>query len=282
MRYGPRPNGMRPLRLLLAPLTAALALTGTASCATPGPRSEPPPPGLAGQDWSVETLTVGGRTLAGARGAGLGIAAATPEQAEGDLGCNRFTARVEYRGTATLTVRNSGPMTGLACEDLPFEEAFGKLLFSGPLTYEVQPGRAVLRTAAGDSATLAAKPRTPDAPLLATVWTVDSLVGKETASSLPAGAEGKARFTLNADGSASGNLGCNRFNAKATVQGDSVTFGPLTTTRMACLGPEGEVERALTELFGSGPLTWRIQDDTLTLTGAAGTALIAKAASAVE
>ncbi|WP_371616679.1 META domain-containing protein [Streptomyces sp. NBC_00454] len=137
--------------------------------------------------------------------------------------------------------------------------------------------------AEGNVISLSTKSGTPEAPLVATVWTVDSLIGGGTASSLPAGAQGRARFTLAADGSASGSLGCNRFNAKATVAGDSLTFGPLTTTRMACTGPEGSVEQALTELFGSGPLAWKVQGDTLTLTAVApGTGITAKAASAVE
>lgn len=180
-----------------------------------------------------------------------------------------------------MTVR-PGSSTDMACENMRFETAFAKL-FQGRLAVRETPDTVTLKTAEGDMINLSTKPRTPDAPLVATVWTVDSLLDGATASSLPAGAGGRARFTLAADGSASGNLGCNRFNAKAAVEGGSVTFGPLTTTRMACLGPEGEVERALTGLFGGGPLQWRIQGDALTLTSAgSGAGITAKAASAVE
>ncbi len=51
---------------------------------------------------------------------------------------------------------------------------------------------------------------------------------------------------------------------------------------MACTGPLGDLERTLTELFGSGPLTWRIQGPGLTLTAADGRGLTARAASAAE
>ncbi|MFJ9343515.1 META domain-containing protein [Streptomyces sp. NPDC101733] len=116
---------------------------------------------------------------------------------------------------------------------------------------------------------------TPDAPLVATTWVVDSATG--------AGApEGRARFALTPEGQASGNLGCNRFSAPATVEGATLTVGPLTTTRMACEGSAGAVEQALTGLFGSGPLTWKIQDHTLTLTAPDGGTLRAEAASAAE
>ncbi|MEU6894992.1 META domain-containing protein [Streptomyces sp. NPDC046557] len=135
------------------------------------------------------------------------------------------------------------------------------------------------------SGTVDAKPSpqpVPDAPLTVTEWTVTALGRDGTASAVPADLAGTARFTLAGDGSASGGLGCNRFTAEAAVAGASLTFGPPATTRMACEGPAGEVERALTTLFESGPLTWRIQGRTLTLTGADGAGLTAEAASAAE
>ncbi|WP_329196897.1 MULTISPECIES: META domain-containing protein [unclassified Streptomyces] len=121
-----------------------------------------------------------------------------------------------------------------------------------------------------------------DAPLTATGWTVTALTRGGAASPVSAEAAGKARFTLAPDGAASGGLGCNRFTAKATVEGASLTFGPIASTRMACAGGAGEVERALTALFGGGPLGWQVHGRTLTLTGADGSGLIAEAASAAE
>ncbi|WP_121015650.1 META domain-containing protein [Streptomyces sp. 3211.6] len=116
------------------------------------------------------------------------------------------------------------------------------------------------------------------APLTVTDWTVTALSG----APVPAGAAGRARFTLAPDGTAGGSLGCNRFSAPAAVTGDTVTFGPVTSTRMACEGPPGEVERTLTGLFGAGPLAWKIHGRTLTLTAADGRTLTAEAASAAE
>lgn len=131
----------------------------------------------------------------------------------------------------------------------------------------------------GNTIAVTAKPPVPDAPLTATEWTVNALISGGTVSPVPAAAAGKAVFTIAADGTASGSLGCNRFSAKAAVDGPEVTFGPLTTTRMACPGPPGELERALTELLGSGPLTWMIQAQALTLTAPDGKGLTARAAS---
>lgn len=276
---------MRTLPLLPAALVAVLALSATATaCGDDGASgSTRPDRGFTGT-WSVVSLTVDGLTLTAPDAAQLTLEPGRTgheAQATGNYGCNGFTARVVFDSETTMTAR-PGASTDMACENMRFETAFAKL-FQGRLTVREQPDAVTLKTAEGNEISLSTKPRTPDAPLVATVWTVDSLLGAGTASSLPSGAQGKARFTVGADGSASGSLGCNRFNAKATVEGPSITFGPLTTTRMACTGPEGQVERTLTELFGSGRLDWRIQGDTLELTASAdGKGLTAKAASAAE
>lgn len=275
---------MRTLPLLPAALVAVLALSATATACgdgggTPGTK---PGRGFSGS-WSVESLTVDGKTLSAPAAARLSVEPGKDHEAEatGNYGCNGFTAAVVFDSAAAMTV-TPGAHTDMACPDLPFETAFAEL-FRGPLTMERSLEKITLKAPDGNVITLSSKPPAPAAPLLATQWTVDSLIKGETASSVPADAEGRARFTLAADGTASGSLGCNRFNATAVVEGNRLTFGPLTTTRMACEGGPGEVERTLAELFGSGPLDWKVQGDALTLTATgSGTGITAKAASAVE
>ncbi|MGW0365079.1 META domain-containing protein [Streptomyces sp. NPDC002990] len=235
-----------------------------------------PPPGPTGS-WSVASLTTGGRTLHAPDAARMDLG---EEKATGNYGCNAFTAEVTFEGTSALTV-TPGATTTMACEHMDFEAAFAKL-FRGRLTIDAGPERLTLKAADGSTLAMTSKAPVPDAPLTGTVWTVDSLISGETVSSVPAEAAGKARFTLAADSTASGSLGCNRFSAEAAVEGSSVTFGPLTSTRIACEGPAGEVERALSGLFGSGRLSWKIQGGTLTLTAPDGKGLTARAASAAE
>ncbi|MGW6691144.1 META domain-containing protein [Streptomyces sp. NPDC054961] len=276
---------MRTLPLLPAALVAVLALSATATaCGDEGAaRGTRPDRGFTGT-WSVVSLTEGGRTLTAPDAAGLTLRPGKgghEAEVTGNYGCNGFTARVVFDSGTTMTVR-PGSSTDMACENMRFETAFARL-FQGRLTVREQPDAVTLKTPEGNEISLTTKPRTPAAPLLATVWIVDSLLDGDTASSLPAEAAGKARFTVAADGSASGGLGCNRFDAKATVEGGSLTFGPLATTRMACTGPQGQVEQALTALFAAGRLGWHIQDDTLHLTTADATkGLTAKASSAAE
>ncbi|MFD3547246.1 META domain-containing protein [Streptomyces sp. NPDC058655] len=264
---------MRTLRHVPIGLALALALVACGGAAED--RSEPPP-GAAGS-WRVESLTTGGRTLHAPAQARLDLA---EDEAKGNYGCNGFTAKVVREGRTALTV-TPGASTTMACADQAFEVEFAKL-FRGRLTLDRGPDRLTLKAADGSTLALTSEPRTPDAPLTATQWTVDSLTSGDSVSSVPAEAAGRARFTLAPDATASGSLGCNRFSATAAVDGSTVSFGPLTTTRLACEGPAGEVERALTELFGSGPLTARIQGGSLVLTAPDGKGLGAKATTAVE
>ncbi|MCX4779441.1 META domain-containing protein [Streptomyces sp. NBC_01264] len=276
---------MRTLPLLPAALVAVLALSATATaCGDGGGAQGTRPLVVFSGSWSVESLTVDGKKLpAPASAARLSVERGKGDEAvaTGNYGCNGFTSAVVFDSPSTMTV-TPGATTELACADLPFETAYRKL-FRGELTVERSGETITLKAPDGNTIALNSKPPAPNAPLVATQWTVDSLVKGESASSVPAGAEGRARFTVAADGNISGNLGCNRFNASAAVEGNRITVGPLTSTRMACEGASGEVERALTELFGGSPLVWKIQGDTLTLTATGpGTGLTAKAASAVE
>uniref|UniRef100_A0AAU2JSC3 META domain-containing protein n=1 Tax=Streptomyces sp. NBC_00049 TaxID=2903617 RepID=A0AAU2JSC3_9ACTN len=268
---------MGTYRHVHAPAALALVLTlALAGCGRPAQSVGAPLPDVVGS-WAVESLTTGGRTLHAPASAHVDIG---HDRAKGNYGCNGFTAEVVVDGSSALTV-TPGVSTDMACDDLAFETVFATLL-KGRLTIDRGPDRLTLKTADGSTIAMTSKPPATDAPLVVTQWTVDSLTSGDSVSSIPAEAAGTARFTLTPDGGASGNLGCNRFSAKATVDGPSVTFGPLTTTRMACEGPAGQVERALTELFGSGPLAWKIEDRTLTLTAPDGKGLVAKGATAVE
>ncbi|MEU9142322.1 META domain-containing protein [Streptomyces sp. NPDC048349] len=264
---------MRTLRHLPTGLALLLAL---AACAGSGDAGRSPLPDPVGS-WAVESLTTGGRTLHAPAAARVDLG---QDEATGNYGCNGFTAEVVLEGTSALTV-TPGASTTMACENQEFENAFARL-FTGRLTIDRGPDRLTLKTADGSTIAMTSQPPAPDAPLAATEWTVDGLVDGATVSSVPAEAAGRARFTLAPDGAASGSLGCNRFSAKAAVDGSTVTFGPLTTTRMACEGAAGEVERTLTALLGSGPLTWKVQGQNLTLTAPDGKGLTAKGATAAE
>ena len=65
-----------------------------------------------------------------------------------------------------------------------------------------------------------------------------------------------------------GSAGCNTYNGTYTVDGSSISFGPLATTKMACPVADTAVETAF--LAGlAGAKTWWIQTLFLVLEGVA-------------
>ncbi|GAA3129288.1 hypothetical protein GCM10010521_14370 [Streptomyces rameus] len=98
-------------------------------------------------------------------------------------------------------------------------------------------------------------------PLTGVDWRVDSLTVGGTTRHAPAA----ARLRID-DGKAAGNLGCNQFSARATVDGDRITIGNLRTTRMACDKARMDFERALARALTTGTLVAKTDAAKLTLT----------------
>lgn len=100
-------------------------------------------------------------------------------------------------------------------------------------------------------------------------WKVSSLTVQGQKSTAPA----DAHIEIDAEGKATGSLGCNRFTADAGLEGDKVTIGPGTTTGMGCAKDVQRFENALGKAL-HGELRAEVagEDDerTLTLTTARG------------
>src|SRR5262245_30075282 len=98
------------------------------------------------------------------------------------------------------------------------------------------------------------------ADLAGTSWTLIDLGGT-------APAEGtSATLAFDASDAVTGNAGCNTFNGHATVEGSSIDFGPLATTRMAC--PEAQMSLETAYLGALDAATsWKIQEGRLILDG---------------
>lgn len=98
------------------------------------------------------------------------------------------------------------------------------------------------------------------------VWTVVELFG--TPASLGAGAR-PATLTFEVDSArAGGFLGCNRYGASYSVDGDSIDFGPIISTKMACA--EGmELERRMSEALEAA-VRYEVTADSLVLLGPTG------------
>jgi heat shock protein HslJ len=67
-------------------------------------------------------------------------------------------------------------------------------------------------------------------PLAGSDWKLVALDGE------PVAKDARASLTFASPTSVNGNGGCNNFVGGVTLSGDSVTFGNLAATRMACMG----------------------------------------------
>jgi heat shock protein HslJ len=79
---------------------------------------------------------------------------------------------------------------------------------------------------------------TPTGGLEGTSWTLVEIDGRE-----PAG-DTVPTIAFDEAGNVSGSAGCNTFMGTPTIEGSSISMGPLGTTRMACAGAAGLLETA--------------------------------------
>ncbi|MFE4536600.1 META domain-containing protein [Streptomyces scopuliridis] len=231
--------------------------------------------------WHVDSVTVGGKKTAAPNGASVEID--SQGRASAKTGCNSIGADVTVEGDTVTVGKKQSTLIGCPKELETFERALSGA-FSGTLKATVQDKRLTLTTADGDAIALTSE---PPAPLVGTEWTVGALGRGATATSLPKGTDGKARFTFREDGeelSLEGSLGCNSFSAPARLTEPEpgapgiLTIGRVSSTRKLCPGPEMTLERQVQKVL-EGKVAYELGHRGLTLTSAGGQGLSATAAA---
>lgn len=107
----------------------------------------------------------------------------------------------------------------------------------------------------------------PDQPLEGTTWVLDGLEAGSGDEGVVASVPSGVRATIRLDGDRLGvDTGCNTGGATATVDGDTLTVGPLALTKRGCEPNATEVERFMTQIL-QGPLAVEIDGQVLRLTG---------------
>ena len=100
------------------------------------------------------------------------------------------------------------------------------------------------------------------------------LVSHGSASSqTPAAPDVETSIEFGSDGQMNGNVGCNGFGGDFTVEGDTITFGPIVSTMMFCEGPVGEQEAATLVVFQESA-SFVLDGDTLTVTSGDGSSVL--------
>ncbi|MFJ8823670.1 META domain-containing protein [Streptomyces sp. NPDC102467] len=265
----------RSTRALFTAALPLVALTTVAACGNekaPGTVKVGGAP-VAGVTWNVESMTVDGATTKAPGSAYLKFV--SDERVRGNYGCNDFDAQARVGGDSVDL--GQAKTTLMACADKKqraFEKTFARALADKNTVKAHGDDHLTLTRANGDTITLT---KQRDAELVGTKWAVDTLYSGAAAQSLPKAAQGRARLVFDKDGHVSANLGCNSGRAKATVKDGHVTFGPLNSTRMGCVGEAAELEKTMKHVL-DGTSRYEVQGDGLTLTAADGTAVGLKAA----
>ncbi|MFE0513313.1 META domain-containing protein [Streptomyces sp. NPDC058964] len=251
--------------VVLVPLAAACG-NEHAGSATAGAQRP-----VTGVHWTVDSVTVDGADHRAPPGAHVEIG--DDGRAEGNYGCNHFSARAAFEGDR-IRLRDTA-VTEMACGSRPmaFERTLARTLAAGPLTTKVKGGELTLTTSDGDTVHLTEE---PDAPLQGTRWNITALGSDGTAASLPKGADAHLTFDRRA-GTVTGRLGCNQVTARATVRDARITLGSARITRMMCDASLMHTEKSLLRLFG-GTVAYRVEHRTLTLTSENGETVTAVAA----
>ncbi|MER5440186.1 META domain-containing protein [Streptomyces sp. NPDC002790] len=243
------------------PLAALATVTACGDQQAPGAKTAGAAP-ITGVHWSVQSVTVGGKTTKAPGSAYLEFV--SDERVRGNYGCNHFDAEAQVTGDSVDLGKAKRTMMLCEGDDV---RAFEKTLAGALATKNTiksagdKNDRLTLTRANGDTVTLAEQ---RDAQLVGTKWNVTSLSADDTTRSLPKAAQGRARLVFDKDGHVSARLGCNSGRAKATVTNGHVTFGPLAGTRMGCIGAAAEVEKTMLDVL-KNKASYDIQGDALTL-----------------
>jgi heat shock protein HslJ len=91
-----------------------------------------------------------------------------------------------------------------------------------------------------------------------------------SANQIPTATDVETSIEFDSEGQMSGNVGCNGFGGEYSVDGDTITFGPVMSTLMFCDGPVGGQETATLGVFFE-TATFTLDGDLLTITSADGT-----------
>ncbi len=172
-------------------------------------------------------------------------------------GCN--TMMGGYVLSDDVLVVDTLAQTQMACDpERHAQDEWVAVLFRGGPTLTRAVGTL---TVASDEVTVTFDEQSdpPADSLDGSVWKIVSLDGPAGSLTAPDGA-----YLAYADGRVSISTGCNSGSAEVEVADDTITFGPMALTRMACEGDVMEFENAVVQML-DGPLEYTLESDDLTL-----------------
>jgi heat shock protein HslJ len=183
--------------------------------------------------------------------------------ADGNLnaqaGCNIMGGSYSIEGDRLTTTQMF--MTEMGCDEPRQAQDEWLAAFLGNVTFTLE-GDTLTLTDGPVRLTLEDKEVvTPDRAIEGTHWVLDGIVSGDAVSSVPMGVT--ASITI-ADGRVDVEAGCNMGGGPVEVTADTLTFGPIATTKMACEAGPASVESAVLAVL-SGSVSYTIDADVLAL-----------------
>lgn len=176
--------------------------------------------------------------------------------ARGFSGCNNFTGGYQQEGNRLQLGQLASTM--MACPEpaSSIENSF-RAAFAGSFEFTIEGDRLLVSAASGESLLFE---RESPPQLDGSAWKVTSFNNNRHAV---IGVIGDPDITLVFGAEeVSGSAGCNRFWASYIYDGNSITFGPPATTRMACEEALMTQEQLFLEALASA-VTWRVDGNVL-------------------
>lgn len=154
-------------------------------------------------------------------------------------------------------------MTMMGCDGGRNEQdAWLATLLTGRPTIQLSGDELVLASGTTEVRFLDREVADPDRPLTGTRWVVESVIDRDTASSIPIGS--RAHLTIGTDSKLTGNSGCNEMGGAAVRTGTTIAFSDVFTTRMACEPDRTRLEQAVLAVLRD-TVTYEIEADLLRL-----------------
>jgi heat shock protein HslJ len=194
----------------------------------------------------------------------------------GKSGCNSYTGPYTVAGDG-LSIGQLA-VTSMACEpaanalETAYLAALGRVA-----TWATSGDTLELRTASGTVALSFTAMPAPD--LTGAGWVADAInTGTGATSSTVGGATVTAVFGV--DGAVSGSGGCNDYHGSYTIDGSSMTIGPVAATKKACA--DAAVQQQEDRYFAAleRVATWAVSGEQLELRDADGALLVRYAPAA--
>lgn len=221
-------------------------------------------PEVAGREFVSTSVTVDGISQPLVDGTQLRIGFTADGMLMASAGCNTFAAM--YRIDGGVLAINEGAMTEIGCpSDLADQDAWVFAFLGAQPLISVDGDELVLEDDNTVITLLDREVADPDLPIVGPVWVVTGLIVGDAISSIPDGVVATLVFTE--DGLVMVNTGCNSGSGAAEIRTgtETILFGEVALTRMACQPPASSMEAAVLRVLNADVVRYAIEASTLDL-----------------